>query len=866
MAFPEAPDRKLIHAAETLVEQADDLADWMMDFGDARQQTDAGPLSERDALEAISLRRTANSLYNSARVPAAAAVYGPSQVGKSLFIGRVLEARATAASPLGRDEQFGPPAYYPGLSFTHDLNPQSGSNEATALVTRFTTKDRMRSDIPSRFPVLVRSLTRSQWMRVLARGFMVECQQDETVFDEAKLEALLAQCENGEERTPRAWRNDLLDTYQYVKQLAPLRYPASEAFLSGLLARYPLTPAGCVTLSSILFWNRWRSLTSLFTRVADFLEKVTADGGDGILVHWASVRFLLDSQRAGSHHNPASACFDEVHWQDVRMVRSGHWHALDYEAGRGDGGEDLATIQASLLEMVIPVLPHRISEDWRKVLEQFDLLDIPGMRAGREGGSGGLRESADSLEEQLEIVKRGKVQFLFERYIEERQIQTLLLLTRGGNLEVRGQMKGYVDRWGSLRYGEAWPEAVQADPPALFLGMTGIDEEFRNRSNFAGPELYDNRLRQLADTLKPILDHFGGRDRSFQNVFPLRYPGTWDADSATRQTEGEPKWQKAGEAFVHSRLVTRYVASPAERWQAAMRDQDGGLSLISQGFQLTTDNAAKRASLEQTVVNVRRQLHALASSWVVPPDANLARDKRIELAEQCLSWLIDVPDLVLTRFAVLRDSLCLQAGDTLSIADFGELRWDERLLGSGTTEERLASLLHQFLDEWCQDLAPTRWQRQTHEAINGKQQPNGFSLEQFQALAAYLRDYLVQPHVCGSIVRRLTDVVTIRVRDEAAARQARRKYTNMVLNDAILYLGPPSEPNALASGPAEPNASGLSGQEIQADGGLRLAPSAHALLEHWQRHLADCLAGGAGEEATIPPGNQELCDLIEEWA
>ena len=106
----------------------------------------------------------------------------------------------------------------------------------------------------------------------------------------------------------------------------------------------------------------------------------------------------------------------------------------------------------------MPVLPHRLNEDWRRVIESIDILDIPGMRAGRQGAEQGKRQSADTIEEQMEIVKRGKVAYLFERYTEEMLIQTLLLLARGGNLEVTAQMKYHIDIWGRARYGEdAWP-------------------------------------------------------------------------------------------------------------------------------------------------------------------------------------------------------------------------------------------------------------------------------------------------------------------------------------------------------------------------------------------------------------------------
>src|SRR5208283_5216667 len=160
------------------------------------------------------------------------------------------------------------------------------------------------------------------------------------------------------------------------------------------------------------------------------------------------------------------------------------------------GREELETIQAGMLELVMPILPHRLNDDWQRVIAQMDFLDIPGMRAGRQGPEEGKRTSADTIDEQMEIVKRGKVSYLFERYTEELQIQTLLLLLRGGNLEVQASMKANVDRWGRARYGDkTWPHRVRDALPAMFVGMTGIDEEFRTREEgIINQALYDTRL------------------------------------------------------------------------------------------------------------------------------------------------------------------------------------------------------------------------------------------------------------------------------------------------------------------------------------------------------------------------------------
>ena len=119
-------------------------------------------------------------------------------------------------------------AYYKDLSFDNDLNPQSGSNEATALVTRFTTKDRIAATVAPEYPVMVRALTRSEWLRVLARGFHVECRTPERSWQQTQLEDLF---EDIGRRFPgrevdRQWRMDLLDAFSYMRNVDPRGFPA----------------------------------------------------------------------------------------------------------------------------------------------------------------------------------------------------------------------------------------------------------------------------------------------------------------------------------------------------------------------------------------------------------------------------------------------------------------------------------------------------------------------------------------------------------------------------------------------------------------------------------------------------------------
>lgn len=850
MGFPDDRDRRIIRLAEETENFATDLANWVNEYNQRRIQQDLLPVSPADEFELTRLRRLAAALYSSAKVPVAAAVYGPSQVGKSLFVGRVLQASSDDYSPLGRDEQNGPPAYFQFLSFDTDLNPQSGSNEATALVTRFTTKDRIAANMSPEYPVMVRALTRAQWLRVLARGFQVECVTPDKNWTQEQLEELFDEVATRYSSTEvdRRWRLDLIDAYAYMRVVDRRGFQSKESVLNGLLNRYPLSEDGYIAVAASMFWNNWPSLTSLFMRINNFLSSIASEEHDpAILTHWAGVRFLLDSQRAKQHERRNSRCFKFVKWSDIRLMEKNGWHVLEYEEGRGGGNEQLETIQASMLEMVMPVLPHRLNESWRKVIESIDILDIPGMRAGRQGAEQGKRQSADTIEEQMEIVKRGKVAYLFERYTEEMLIQTLLLLARGGNLEVTSQMKYHIDKWGRARYGdEIWPKKVRDKLPALFLGITGIDEEFRNRDEFANPMLYNTRLNQLADALGEVMSDFGGENQPFMNVYPLRYPGTWDANRKAQEEEGIEKWNKAGEAFLKSAAVQKYVANPETKWDRAIRDDDGGLSLISEGWREVTTAHKKQEQLENNIKEVRSRLSQLAKSWYVNADSNIDREQRKMCAEKVLDWLRSNPQAIYDRVQTLQKTLGFEDGDQWLLSDFADIPARASVGRPEPMEKRFTRRLQEFWHEWATVTTVSKWEENT------KRNPQGgpwLGSEDFGQFARYVRDALCAGQNFAQINDQLLKVVNLKLRDESAKRRARRKYVGIMLNDYVMNPGPSDERI----------------EAVEKEVGVEEFGLMSSFVNRWASRLPEFLAAGAGAEIRVPAGNPELAKIIERY-
>ena len=858
MGFPDETDRLLQRQAEEVLNLTTDVYDWLSEFNRDRAKLEMLPISERDEFQVLQLRRLARSIFTSSKVPVAAAVYGPSQVGKSLFMGAVLRPQSHDYSPLGRDEALGEPSYYKDLSFDTDLNPQSGSNEATALVTRFTTKERMAEGPSPEFPVMVKALTRAEWLRVLARGFHGECRaEDSKIWDENNMETMVSQIAKvspGKEVDSK-WRMDIMDAFSYMTGIDRRGFPCKSALLNSILSRYPLSDEGYTQVVANLFWGNWSSMTGLFTRINAFLERLYSPDHDPcILTHWAGVRFLLDSQRSKFHDRPTSKVWKRVEWSDFQLKDRSGWMVLEYNPGSGNGREDLETMQAAMLELVLPILPHRLNDDWRQVIENMDFLDIPGMRAGRQGTEAGKRTSADTVEEQMEIVKRGKVSYLFERCTEERQIQTLMLLSRGGNLEVSNQMKDHINKWGRTRYGDRiWPRGVTDDTPALFVGMTGIDDEFRNREIYADKSLYEARLGQLADALDDVFNDFGGKGKPFTNAYPIRYPGTWDTNEAMRQKNDPIKWDKAKEAFMASDAVARYVRDKEHRWDIAMTDGDGGQSLIAAGIHLVTSSTDKQNQLQQEINRLRAEILQLSRAWYVDPDANVDREKRIKAGNKMVNWLTEDPQSAYDKIYALQNILTLQDGAEAMLADCAEIK-------SKRHGDPLPDTLRAYLSDWAKKEVPRRYNEyiKTHKFDEFE----WLDPEDMGTFVRYLQDYLTCEKCITALIDQLDPVIHLKTRDESARRRARRKYTQIIMNDYIMNPGPSwaaikGQQLIVDGDEVHEDDSFIKPLEAYADYGL-----AASFTKRWVERVPQALAAGAGDHVQIPPGNSELWDIL----
>ena len=283
--------------------------------------------------------------------------------------------------------------------------------------------------------------------------------------------------------------------------------------------------------------------------------------------------------------------------------------------------------------------------------DHTDLLDFPGARSRLKLGSladvakaKGVAEGANPLRE---LLLRGKVAYLFQRYSAERELSVILLCIPDGNQEVR-DLSDMMTAWIDQTIG-ATPAERAKQKNALFLVLTKMDREFEQK---AGETEESRKLRWSARLNNSLLNNFRGEWPSnwdgnpFDNTFWLRNPTViderlMDYDGGREQGVAEAFAARAIELrqhFVENFDVRRHFIDPARAWDEAFKANDGGVSYLVKNLIPVCDPIIKRAQVRgQLEVQIHRLVDRLAG-FHSAADGD-ARAKKRELVHTVLRGL-----------------------------------------------------------------------------------------------------------------------------------------------------------------------------------------------------------------------------------
>lgn len=576
--------------------------DWVSKHEDQVRNMGASPEQARSDLRKQA--RMARKLQRAAGRRMCVGVFGPSQAGKSYLL-----------SSLARDQDGNVTAMFGDQTsdFLRDLNP-FGGKESTGLVTRFTLK---RPDhLPDGFPVQVRLFSETELVKILANTYYRDGQHKEKVDKEEirrQVEQLRSRAGSGSSPVDLDAMEDLreyiFDTFGGYTRAAALE----DAYWTEAVELAQKLPLEDRAKLFAVIWENIPEFTELFLSLARDLERLgNPDEAylamDALLPREASI---LDVETLGKTDFSAYGAAPTV------KIKSKDGPAIEISRKNAT---------AIIAELTV-VMGHKPAE----YFEHTDLLDFPGYKGRLECSniSAYMREGKeDSAPEQF--FRRGKVDYLFQRYSAENELTSLLLCVATTD-QTQG-LAGVVEDWIKTTHGSRPEDRLKAHT-ALFYVLTKADRYFEEKQGDIDA-LWDNVIEGN------FLAHFG-RNRSqatrwvkewtpgqsFNNLFLLRslgvsFPAVMRYEKrngvnheAGIREESNELVSKVREVFLASQLVRAHFSDPARALDELLKPDDGGMTYIKQSLEPVCEPGLKLGQLSQLLQSLAGLLISTLSPY-----------------------------------------------------------------------------------------------------------------------------------------------------------------------------------------------------------------------------------------------------------
>ncbi|MGY2338408.1 putative virulence factor [Pseudomonas sp. SDO5532_S415] len=631
------PDQTQLSASWAAVyEGAGQALDWIGQTRGNAPRLD----SEADNLN-IRLHRARNLAQSLGRVactPMTIGFFGLSQAGKSYLIS------ALAAGQNGKLEtEFGDQR----LDFIKHINPVGGGKEATGLVTRFSRRAAISQD--NDFPVELSLFKEIELAKILANAWFKDFDLERISYeiDEERIQRVLKPFEGRETGPLQTGVNadDLVSLWDYlrdnfrnsVKKLEHLYWPRA------LQLAPRLNFQERAELFSIL-WGEQRELTRVYQQLAGALHKLGLPE-----TVFAPLKALV------SFENDTYSQRDSIMNVDI-LERFGSPLDLpiDVRPLVGDRLQNSQAIAVAQLAALTAEMTFRLVEaPVDDIVNQVDLLDFPGYR-GRQK----LHEIADSNDPQSttkdnsvsQLILRGKVAYLFERYTDNQEMNALVVCTSSTKQSDVNDVGPVLTRWIEKTQGADSAARSKRDT-GLIWALTMLDLRITNSLSLT-PDQYDESWNGMVKLT--MLERFGSLSwmndwagTPFQNTYLVRKPrmdAAFIGQDATGAETGlnaiyQERVNALGTSFASNALVCKHIKNPVNAWTEMLRHDDGGISHFSGSFKGV-------ANIEFKLQRIREQLsecleglttHGL-STWYHADDDSAAAAKKAK-AQMILTGL-----------------------------------------------------------------------------------------------------------------------------------------------------------------------------------------------------------------------------------
>lgn len=475
-------------------------------------------------------RRQARKALRAMQCRPSAAAYGESQVGKSYLMGSLLSSPGQPFLIENGGKHY---------NFVDEINPSGGNMtkiESTGVITRFTTAPSTTAGQTDNL-VKIENLSLTDIILLIADSYY----NDTSVAAKASLStaAIDQQIDNWSRdwaTNPRNLQSDLTDDdirdiQEYMTDVI------GNAAGQVLHSRYFDVVADNIDR---IPRDQWEKVFGLMWNNNPHMSRLF----NNIVTEYAKLGFSTEVFVPFDAIVKRNGTLLKIQWLDLicgKEVKDDDFTCLTTDVYGSDGrllAKDFSKAFLSALTAEVTItLPPEIVAD-RPFLQHIDLLDFPGARTRLNKPEADI----DYVTDMPEILRRGKVAYLFNSYVRSGKI-TSLLFCHHNDQKTESTIGNSIKMWvedvvGRTAQDRTASIAATEGVSPLFMVATKFNIDLA-RSKDDQPGALTNHWRRFTDVIPEIIGSYqwfdnwteqNGRTVAFRNIFPLR-DFFWSSDS-----------------------------------------------------------------------------------------------------------------------------------------------------------------------------------------------------------------------------------------------------------------------------------------------------------------------------------------------
>lgn len=567
----------------------------------------------------------ARKLQSSSSRRNSAGVFGPSQAGKSYLVSVLGKSKG---KPLIVDFAGTP------KNFIQEINPEGGK-EATGLVTRFTI---VKGSRDVQHPVELRLLTETDLVKIIGNSFLSDFSQENRKLGlpaEDTVRALMLKLEAAARPSGPMHVDEIamFDIGEYFRENFPV--PTERLVNVGYfdaLTRFGhrLPTPQRIELYSIM-WGLSKDLTDVYLLLHKTLDTLghPATGRAALDCLMPRARSIIDVDILKNHLGTPEDMADTI--------------SVVPELSDGAGDGPVVQVPRAILTALVAEIKVVMADKPWNFFEHTDLLDFPGARS-REKMIDLPSDTEDRTAAVRNMLLRGKIAYLFQRYTDERELTCILLCMPPSNQEVK-DLTALVAKWVDQTHGST-PEARAKLPCGLFFVVTKFDQELEAKpGDTPGGESWLNRIdTRLEASMYQLYKQsewlYNWDGKPFANTFFLRNPDyklpsvfTYGPASTTPPgetgvtSEAAPRIAANRKGMVESERCRKHFASPELAWDSALLPNDGGVTYLVDNLERVLSPRLKTNQLAGRLLEQAQTLDGRMRRFYQADD-DASRDKK----------------------------------------------------------------------------------------------------------------------------------------------------------------------------------------------------------------------------------------------